>query len=214
MKKLLFLLFSLPFIVLSQNNNIKNINVDFENETLEIRYNFEYPNLVSSYYNITLNVFEGNNLLVKKTKKTKYIFGDIGLGVYGGNSKKISWNVVDDNIELVGDNLIFEIIAKEIKKQSLTNLLIPGRYNYLSSRKKIHFSKTLILYSALAAGIYFGNNSSDYQKKYNNANNLNDINKFYDKANISLQASLVSYCISTTFMLDNIFKLFKKNKQK
>ena len=135
------LLFSLPFIVLSQNNNITNINVDFENETLEIRYNFEYPNLVSSYYNITLNVYEGNNLLVKKAKKTKYIFGDIGLGVYYGYSKKISWNVVDDNIELVGDNLIFEIIAKEIKKQSLTNLLIPGRYNYLSSRKKIHFSK-------------------------------------------------------------------------
>ena len=214
MKKLLFLLFSLPFIVLSQNNNITNINVDFENETLEIRYNFEYPKLVTSYYNITLNVFEGNDLIVKKTKKNKYIYGDIGLGIYGGNAKKISWDVVDDNIELVGDNLIFEIIAKEIKKQSLTNLIMPGRYNYLTSRKKIHISKAIIFYSALAAGIYFGNNSLENQEKYNNATSLNDINKFYDKANISLQASYVSYCISTTFMLDNIFKLLKKNKQK
>ena len=55
MKKLLLLMLFSPYIVLSQNNNnIKNINVNFENETLEIRYNFEYPKLVTSYYNITL----------------------------------------------------------------------------------------------------------------------------------------------------------------
>tara|TARA_B110000238_G_C16118593_1_gene436050 strand:+ start:881 stop:1525 length:645 start_codon:yes stop_codon:yes gene_type:complete len=214
MKKILFILVLLPNIILSQNNGIKNINVDFNNEILEIGYDFEYPNLVSSYYNISLIVYEGKTLLAKKDKRNKFIYGDIGFGIYGGNAKKISWNVIDDNIELVGDNLIFEILAKEIKKKSLINMMFPGRYNYLINRKKIHFTKSVLFYTSLAAGIYFGNISINNQEKYNNATNLNDINKFYDKANISLQASYLSYGISTTLMLDNIFKLFKKNKQK
>ena len=214
MKKLLLILLFSPSIVLCQNYNIKNINVDFKNEILDIRYDFEYTKKASSFFNITLNVFEGNSLLVKKSKRNKYIYGDIGLAVSGGDSKKISWNVIDDNIELVGDNLIFEIIAQEINKKSLTNLLLPGRYNYLTSRKKIHISKTVIFYTALAAGIYFGNISLENQEKYNKAINLNDINNFYNKANISLQASYLSYGLSATVMLENIFRLLKKNKQK
>jgi hypothetical protein len=122
------------------------------------------------------------------------------------------WQVSTKNIELVGDNLIFEVLADIIKQRSATNFLLPGRYNYIVSQKKKHLSKSLLFYSALAAGIYYGSVSSTNQQKYNDATKLNEINDYYNKANTSLQLSYLCYGISGTIMIDNIYRLFKKNK--
>tara|TARA_B110000238_G_scaffold18849_1_gene18521 strand:- start:344 stop:1006 length:663 start_codon:yes stop_codon:yes gene_type:complete len=210
MKKLLLILFCLPFIGFGQDENhkIKNIKVDFNNELLEI--NYDISSFSSSYFNISLNVYEGKKLIVRKEKRTQNIYGDIGKGILSGKYKKISWKVLDDNIELVGDNLIFEVSADVIKQRSATNFLLPGRYNYLVSHKKKNLSKSLLFYSALVAGIYFGSVSSTNQLKYNDATNLNEINEYYNKANSSLQLSYLFYGISGTFMIDNVFRLFKK----
>ena len=209
MKKLLLILLCLPFIGFGQHN-IKNIKVNFNNELLEIKY--DISSLSSTYFNISLNVYEGKDLIVRKEKRTQNIYGDIGKGIIAGKYKKISWKVLDDNIELVGDNLIFEVSAVVIKQRSATNFLLPGRYNYLVSHKKKHLFKSLLFYSALAAGIYYGSVSSTNQQKYNDATKLNDINDYYNKANTSLQISYLCYTISGTIMIDNIYRLFKKNK--
>jgi len=212
MRKLLFILLCLPMIGFGQNENykIKNIKVDFNNELLEIKY--DISSLSSTYFNISLNVYEGKDLIVRKEKRTQNIYGDIGKGIIAGKYKKISWKVLDDNIELVGDNLIFEVSANVIKQRSATNFLLPGRYNYLVSHKKKYLSKSLLLYSALAAGIYYGSVSSTDQQKYNDAKKLNEINDYYNKANTSLQISYLCYTISGTIMIDNIYRLFKKIK--
>jgi hypothetical protein len=212
MRKLLLILLFLPVIGFGQNGNykIENIKVDFNNELLEIKY--DILSFSSSYFNISLNVYEGKDLIVRKKKKTQNIYGDIGKGIMAGKYKKISWKVLDDNIELVGDNLIFEVSADIIKQRSATNFLLPGRYNYIVSQKKKHLSKSLLFYSALAAGIYYGSVSSTNQQKYNDATKLNEINDYYNKANTSLQLSYLCYGISGTIMIDNIYRLFKKNK--
>ena len=218
MKKLILILLCLPMIGFGQNVNhkIKNINVDFSNELLEIKYDIskspDISSSSSSCFNISLNVYEGEDLIVRKVKRTQNIYGDIGKGIMGGKYKKISWKVLDDNIELVGDNLIFEVSAVVIKQRSATNFLLPGRYNYLVSHKKKHLSKSLLFYSALAAGIYYGSVSSTNQQKYNDATKLNEINDYYNKANTSLQISYLCYTISGTIMIDNIYRLFKKIK--
>ena len=214
MRKLLFILLCLPMIGFGQNENykIKNIKVDFNNELLEIKY--DISSFSSSYFNISLNVYEGKDLIVRKEKRTQNIYGDIGKGIIAGKYKKISWKVLDDNIELVGDNLIFEVSADFIKQRSATNFLLPGRYNYLVSHKKKYLSKSLLFYSALAAGIYYGSVSSTNQQNYNDATKLSEINDYYNKANTSLQLSYLSYGISGTIMIDNVFRLFKKNKVK
>ena len=212
MRKLLLILLFLPVIGFGQNGNykIENIKVDFNNELLEIKY--DILSFSSSYFNISLNVYEGKDLIVRKKKKTQNIYGDIVKGIMAGKYKKISWKVLDDNIELVGDNLIFEVSADIIKQRSATNFLLPGRYNYIVSQKKKHLSKSLLFYSALAAGIYYGSVSSTNQQKYNDATKLNEINDYYNKANTSLQLSYLCYGISGTIMIDNIYRLFKKNK--
>ena len=212
MKKLLLILLFLPVIGFGQNGNykIENIKVDFNNELLEIKY--DILSFSSSYFNISLNVYEGKDLIVRKEKRTQNIYGDIGKGILSGKYKEISWKVLDDNIELVGDNLIFEVSADVIKQRSATNFLLPGRYNYLVSHKKKHLSKSLLIYSALAAGIYYGSVSSKNQQKYNDATKLNEINDYYNKANTSLQVSYLCYTISGTIMIDNIYRLFKKDK--
>ena len=211
MKKLLLILLCLPMIGFGQHN-IKNIKVNFNNELLEI--NYDISSFSSTYFNISLNVYDGRELIVTEKKRNKNIYGDIGKGILSGYGKKISWKVLDDNIELVGDNLIFEVSGVVIKQRSTTNFLLPGRYNYLVSHKKKYLSKSLLFYSALAAGIYFGSVSSTNQLKYNDATKLNEINEYYNKANSSLQLSYLCYGISGTFMIDNIFRLFKKNKVK
>jgi hypothetical protein len=212
MRKLLLILLFLPVIGFGQNGNykIENIKVDFNNELLEIKY--DILSFSSSYFNISLNVYEGKDLIVRKEKRTQNIYGDIGKGILSGKYKEISWKVLDDNIELVGDNLIFEVSADVIKQRSATNFLLPGRYNYLVSHKKKHLSKSLLIYSALAAGIYYGSVSSTNQRKYNDATKLNEINDYYNKANTSLQVSYLCYTISGTIMIDNIYRLFKKDK--
>jgi hypothetical protein len=214
MKKLLLILFFLPMIGFGQdkNYNIKNIKVNFNNELLEI--NYDISSLSSTYFNISLNVYEGKDLIVRKEKKTENIYGDIGRGILSGYGKTISWKVLEDNIELVGDNLIFEVSADVIKQRSSTNFLLPGRYNYLVSHKKKYLSKSFLFYSALAAGIYYGSVSSTNQQNYNDATKLSEINDYYNKANTSLQLSYLSYGISGTIMIDNVFRLFKKNKVK
>ena len=138
----MFILLCLPFIGFGQNENykIKNIKVNFNNELLEIKY--DISSFSSSYFNISLNVYEGKDLIVRKAKRTQNIYGDIGKGILSGKYKEISWKVLDDNIELVGDNLIFEVSANVIKQRSATNFLLPGRYNYLVSHKKKYLSKS------------------------------------------------------------------------
>ena len=212
MKKQLLILLCLPMIGFGQNKNykIKNIKVDFNNELLEIKY--DISSFSSSYFNISLNVYEGKDLIVRKEKRTQNIYGDIGKGIIAGKYKEISWKVLDDNIELVGDNLIFEVSADVINQRTATNFLLPGRYSYLVSHKKKYLSKSLLIYSALAAGIYYGNVSSANQQKYNDATKLNEINDYYNKANTSLQISYLCYTVSGTIMIDNIYRLFKKIK--
>jgi len=214
MKKLLLILLFFPMIGLAQDKrySIKNIKVNDINELLEIKY--DISSIPSTYFNISLNVYDGKELIVTEKKRNKNIYGDIGKGILSGYGKKISWKVLDDNIELVGDNLIFEVSGVVIKQRSTTNFLLPGRYNYLVSHKKKYLSKSLLLYSALAAGVYFGSISSTNQLKYNDATKLNEINEYYNKANSSLQLSYLCYGISGTIMIDNVFRLFKKNKVK
>ena len=161
---------------------------------------------------ILINNYELTISQYRKAKRTQNIYGDIGKGILSGKYKEISWKVLDDNIELVGDNLIFEVSANVIKQRSATNFLLPGRYNYLVSHKKKYLSKSLLIYSALAAGIYYGSVSSTNQQKYNDATKLNEINDYYNKANTSLQLSYLCYTISATIMIDNIYRLIKKNK--
>ena len=212
MKKLILILLCLPMLGFGQakNYNIKNIKVNFNNELLEI--NYDISSLPSTYFNISLNIYEGKDLLVSKRKKTENIYGDIGRGILSGYGKTISWKVLEDNIELVGDNLIFEVSADVIKQRSSTNFLLPGRYNYLVSHKKKYLSKSFLFYSALAAGIYYGSVSSTNQQNYNDATKLSEINDYYNKANTSLQLSYLCYTISGTIMIDNVFRLFKKIK--
>ena len=89
MRKLLLILLCLPLIGFGQNENykIKNIKVDFNNELLEIKYDISSFSS-SSYFNISLNVYEGKDLIVRKEKRTQNIYGDIGKGIIAGSTKK------------------------------------------------------------------------------------------------------------------------------
>ena len=208
MRKLLLILLFLPVIGFAQD--IKYVEVSTNDDLVEISY--DLIDVKNNFYNIKLKVYEGNTVIVQRKKTNTFIYGDIGKGIIAGKHKKIYWNVLEDDIELVGDNLEFEVSADVIKQRSTANFLLPGRYNYLVSHKKKYLTKSIIFYSALAGGIYFGGISSINQQKYNAATNFYDINDYYNKANTSLQFSYLCYTISGTIMIDNIYRLFKKNK--
>ena len=192
--------------------DIQNIRVNLKNEVLEI--NYDITGSQRKYFNISLNVLDGKDLIISKSKKSQNIYGDIGRGILSGNGKTISWKVLEDDIELVGDNLIFSVQANVIKQKSVANFLLPGKYNYSVSQKKKYLSKSILFYSVLAAGVYWGNISSINKQNYDDATKFNDLNDYYNKANSSLQLAYLCYGISGTIMIDNIFRLFKKNKIK
>ena len=208
MRKLLLILLGLPVIGVAQD--IKNVEVSTNDDLAEISY--DLIDVKNNFYNIKLKVSEGNTVIVQRKKSNTFIYGDIGKGIIAGKHKKIYWNVLEDDVELVGDNLIFEVSADVIKQRSTANFLLPGRYNYFVSNNKKYLSKSLLFYSALAAGIYFGSVSSTNHQKYNDATNFNEMNDYYNKANSSLQLSYLCYTVTGTVMIDNIYRLFKKNK--
>ena len=192
--------------------DIQNISVSLKNEVLEI--NYDITGSQKKYFNISLNVLDGKDLIISKSKKSQNIYGDIGRGILSGYGKAISWKVLEDDIELVGDNLIFSVEANLIKQKSVANFLLPGKYNYSVSQKKRYLSKSILFYSVLAAGVYYSNISSINKQNYNDATKFNDLNDYYNKANSSLQLAYLCYGISGTIMIDNVFRLFKKNKIK
>jgi hypothetical protein len=178
-----------------------------------VRINYNLSDQKNEYYKISLNVLSDDKTIYTKRKKGKNIYGDIGRGISPGFvSKTIYWNVIENNEELVGNNMVFEINALCLNQRSFKNLLFPGRHQFNSTNKKKHLLKSLVFYSAISLGLYYKSISSINYTKYNNSNNINEIEALYDKANISLQATYIFQAISFSILVDNLYQLLKRRK--
>ena len=227
--RLLILTFFITSFLFAQQEKISQVTVDVVDDRLVIGYdflkNYVYRSSKSTfkdspgttnYYDVSLTVYDGNKKLVEKNHKSKksIINGDIGLSIQSGNGKRIFWDVFSDEIELVGDNLIFTIEAKKVEKLKFVNFIIPGLYQYKVQRKPTIFAKSFLFYSSLIAGIVFNNISSNEYEKYNNATSSVDIENYYNNANVSLQWAYLCYTLSATITLDNIYNIFKRSPLK
>jgi len=226
--RLLILTFLTTSFLIGQEEKISQVTVDVVDDRLVIGYDFfkNYPyrgDIVErlyfgamNYYDVSLKVYDGNKKLVEKNHKSKksIVDGDIGFSIPSGNNKRIFWDVFSDDIELVGDNLIFTIEAKKLKKLNFANFIIPGLYQYKVQRKPTIFAKSFLFYSSLIAGIVFNNISSNEYEKYNNATNSADIENYYTNANVSLQWAYLCYTLSATITLENIYNIFKRSPLK
>jgi len=212
MKQICLIISLLFSILIIKGQQVNNVHCKILDEEIEITYDLADNGV--NYYSINLTVLNGNRVLAYRQKSNSLIFGDIGNGVISGFQKKIYWKVLEDDVELVGDNIVFEISASLVKQRSLGNFILPGRYDYLIDYKKTKLLKSVILYTSIIGGIYFGEISSSNYQQYNDATNLEDIHKYYSKANISLQYSYLCYSVSGTIMIDNLYRLFRKNKSK
>ena len=207
------LIISLLFSILSiKGQQVNNVNTKILDEEIEITYDLnDYDD---NYYSINLTVLNGNRILAYREKSNSLIFGDIGNGIISGDQRKIYWKVLEDDVELVGDNIVFEISASLIQQNSLANFILPGRYDYLIDDKKTKLLKSVIFYTTIIGGIYFGASSNSNYQKYNNATELAEIQNYYSKANISLQHSYLCYSVSGIIMIDNLCRLFRPELKK
>lgn len=204
---------SLLFSILSiKGQQVNNVNIKIFDEEIEITYDLNDYGV--NYYSINLTVLNGNRILAYREKSNSLIFGDIGNGIISGDQRKIYWKVLEDDVELVGDNIVFEISANLIQQKSLANFILPGRYDYLIDDKKTKLLKSVIFYTTIIGGVYFGEISSSNYKHYNNATELEEIQNYYSKANISLQHSYLCYSVSGTIMIDNLLRLFRPELKK
>ena len=218
--RLLILTFFTTSFLIGQEEKISQVTVDVVDDRLVIGYdffkNYPYRGNTMNYYDVSLKVYDGNKKLVEKNHKSKksIVDGDIGFSIPSGNNKRIFWDVFSDDIELVGDNLIFTIEAKKVEKLKFTNFIIPGLYQYKVQRKPTIFAKSFLFYSSLIAGIVFNNISSNEYEKYNNATSSVDIENYYNNANVSLQWAYLCYTLSATITIDNIYNIFKRSPLK
>ena len=218
--RLLILTFFITSFLFAQQEKISQVTVDVVDDRLVIGYDFfknhPYRGNTMNYYDVSLKVYDGNKKLVEKNHKSKksIVDGDIGFSIPSGNNKRIFWDVFSDEIELVGDNLIFTIEAKKVEKLKFVNFIIPGLYQYKVQRKPTIFAKSFLFYSSLIAGIVFNNISSNEYEKYNNATSSVDIENYYNNATVSLQWAYLCYTLSATITLDNIYNIFKRSPLK
>lgn len=218
--RLLILTFFITSFLFAQQEKISQVTVDVVDDRLVIGYdffkNYPYRGNTMNYYDVSLKVYDGNKKLVEKNHKSKksIVDGDIGFSIPSGNNKRIFWDVFSDDIELVGDNLIFTIEAKKVEKLKFTNFIIPGLYQYKVQRKPTIFAKSFLFYSSLITGIVFNSISANEYEKYNNATSSVDIENYYNNANVSLQWAYLCYTLSATITLENIYNIFKRSPLK
>jgi hypothetical protein len=146
---------------------------------------------------------------VKGTEIKAYaLTGDIGSGVYGGNYKRISWDLSADNVYL-DDEIFIEVLARpsgssfispETKSKTVTvggamlrSLIFPGWGNTYARGGGAYWLIGIAAYGAAGGAIYFNNQAYNNYEDYKASLNPAERNQLYQDAsdNYDMQKNLM-----------------------
>lgn len=181
------------------------LNVDFyiEGDNLIITYDIEKAKTGESFI-VSVNVTTKSGNKINAYSLT----GDVGKGVFGGKYKRITWDLVKDNVYL-DDEIQIEvflqsekdanskIVEKEpkptIKTQSsakkvsvggalIKSLVFPGWGNRYVKDGGAYWLMGVLAYGAVGGAVYFNNQAYNAYEDYKVEENADERDQFYKDA--------------------------------
>ncbi|TAF64165.1 MAG: hypothetical protein EAZ55_11915 [Cytophagales bacterium] len=189
-------------MVYSQNIKIEqNLGIlNKENKTITIPYYFDEPTGKSRFfyeYDVRLFYTQDNKATIigPMTK----VEGDIGMGVVGGNPRRIIWSYNAENPKFDGQNVIFKIEADVHKMvfggpgNALFSLLLPGlgdhRVNYHPTWRWRWVLQPVLIGGLVGTGFALRNQADNLYDEYGQARNPDEAESLYTQANTTLTLS-------------------------
>lgn len=125
--------------------------------------------------------------------------GDVGSMVVPGKNKRITWNVLQDKVELIDDVRATVVITRIHKPSTVTkvmveeplggpgnallSVLVPGLGDYQVRKGKNYWILTALCYGLVGYGAYNHFQSRANYSNYHSAVAQDEIDSYYDKAN-------------------------------
>jgi len=196
------------FITIIGNQTIAQSNARVEN----VDFFLERENLIITYDIVKAKTGETFDVSVKISTvkgtpiKAYALSGDVGQGVYGGNFKRITWNLAKDNV-LIDDEIFVEVIAVAPKLSPymldsknvsvggamLRSLAFPGWGNTYAKGGGAYWIMGIAAYGTLGATVYFNNQAHNNYENYKVSTDATERSQLYQDANDS-------YDMQKTFM--------------
>jgi formylglycine-generating enzyme required for sulfatase activity len=133
MSKIVFLIMFCGLSILSQAQKVSNIRAEQRGQDIVVFYSLE----TTSPCEVSLLLSQDNGLTWSSALKN--VSGDVGNNISAGE-KQITWKVLEEREQLVGDNLKFKLIASGKKSFEPELVLVEGGTFQMGSRveKPVH----------------------------------------------------------------------------
>jgi len=189
------------------NNYVVNAYAQFQININQIqeRYSVKYTqNRLKLARGASLNYSSAEQKILGDLKKNKYPSGHYDLSyIYLGSNDRRTEKINYENYKsFAGPSSAF------------ASVLVPGLGNrFVSGGEKSGIGRTILVYSLIGSGIYSKKMSNDFYTKYHSANNQNDIDANYDKANDYNKASYFLIGSGVLVWLYDIYSVVNKGAE-
>ena len=205
----LFCFFLLSFLFthnVAAQTKARVLNVDFyiEGDNLIITYDIEKAKTGETFFvSVGVTTASGNKI------NAYSLSGDVGKGVTGGKYKRVTWDLVKDNVYL-DDEILVEVYLQADKdakagvtpqetKPTITttpktansvsvggalvkSLIFPGWGNRYVKDGGAYWLMGVLAYGAVGGAVYFNNQAYNAYEDYKVAENATDRDNFYTDA--------------------------------
>jgi len=172
---------------------VENVDFFIENDNLIITYDIVKARTGETFdVSVKISTVKGTPI------KAYALNGDIGTGVYGGNFKRIEWNLAKDNV-VIDDEIFVEVFATaphsplspisakqvSVGGAMLRSALFPGWGNCYAKKGGAYWLIGLAAYGSAGAAILFNNKAYNKYEDYKNSTSASERNQLYQDANDS-----------------------------
>jgi formylglycine-generating enzyme required for sulfatase activity len=119
MKKALFQIVLMVLCITAQAQKVSNVHAEQRGQEIVVFYSLE----TSSPCEVSLVLSQNNGATWSSALKN--VSGDVGKNITAGN-KQITWNVLEEREQLVGDQIRFKVIANGKKSFELEMVFVEG----------------------------------------------------------------------------------------
>lgn len=181
---------------------VENVDFFLEGENLIITYDIVKAKTGETFdVGVKISTVKGTPI------KAYALSGDVGPGVYGGNFKRITWDLNKDNV-LIDDEIFVEVVVStpnalanpktagqvSVGGAMLRSLVFPGWGNNYAKGGGAYWLIGLAAYGSVGAAVYFNNNAYNNYEDYKISSDPLERSQLYQDASDS-------YDKQKTFML-------------
>ena len=109
------------------SQQIHNVSLIQDGKNIILQYDLDGPDQ-DMKFNISVSLSTDGGTTFGKTLQK--VTGDCGLNIFPGKNKRITWEVLSEQENLISDNVVFRISAELVEKEKTNMIKSYGDFNY------------------------------------------------------------------------------------